>query len=198
MERTNLEGTLQVDAEDGGAPVQVSCERHLRPYNLSLISINFILNSIIVTCSAAPETHRAQSAVTLVSWLIQAGLNIDCAIGDLVAVCHAQVEAKVLRRMEEGGNDAERAMAAKYAKAIKADQVGRSVNSEFEQALIARPPAETVQGPALYSCALLSREPHSASCSCDRWRSCCASARGPPSTRRCSTGCASSYRPSRR
>ena len=36
---------------------------------------------------------------------------------------HAQVEAKVLRRMEEGGNEAERAMAAKYAKAIKADQV---------------------------------------------------------------------------
>jgi len=32
MERTHLEGTLQVDAEDGGAPVQVSCERDLRPY----------------------------------------------------------------------------------------------------------------------------------------------------------------------
>ena len=29
----------------------------------------------------------------------------------------------MLERMEEGGNAAERAMAAKYAKAIKADQV---------------------------------------------------------------------------
>ncbi len=29
----------------------------------------------------------------------------------------------MLERMEEGGNSAERAMAAKYAKAIKADQV---------------------------------------------------------------------------
>jgi len=31
--------------------------------------------------------------------------------------------------MEEGGNDAERALAFKYAKAIKEDQVGRSVSS---------------------------------------------------------------------
>jgi len=31
--------------------------------------------------------------------------------------------------MEEGGNDAEREMAVKYTKAIKADQVGRSVSS---------------------------------------------------------------------
>ncbi len=35
-----------------------------------------------------------------------------------------QVEAKVLERMEAGGDAAERAMAAKYAKALKADQVG--------------------------------------------------------------------------
>jgi len=35
----------------------------------------------------------------------------------------AQVEAKVLERMEAGGSAAERAVAAKYAKALKADQV---------------------------------------------------------------------------
>ena len=49
----------------------------------------------------------------------------------------AQVEAKVLVRMEEGGNPAERAMAAEYAKAIKADQVP-ALNIRFYITTIAK------------------------------------------------------------
>ena len=97
-----------------------------------------------------------------------------------------QVSAKVLARMEEGGNPAERAMAAKYAKGIKADQVG-VVCMMLCRANNDRGSASGHRlGPCLLTIIIRSAG--------RRWQSCFASARGLLYIRRCSTGSANSSR----